>query len=67
MQTKSTVHENLVRDLRLSEPNDCGVLLRLVDSAFDEVLKYAVPVQEKQLFPVSFYQLLYAMWPLEIL
>jgi len=69
VQTKSTVHENLMRDLRLSEPNDYSVLVRLVYPSFDELLKCVIPMQEKQSFPVSFFffQPRYALWPLEIL
>jgi len=55
VQAKSTVHENLMRDLWLSESNDDSVLLRLVYSSFDELLKYVIPMQEKQTFPVSFF------------
>jgi hypothetical protein len=67
MQTKSIVHENLTRDLRLSEPNDCIVLVRLVYSSFDELLKYVIPMQGNHSSAVSFFQPPYALWPLEIL
>jgi hypothetical protein len=41
-------HENLLSDLRLSEPNDFRNFLRLDGSSFDELLKMVTPEIEKR-------------------